>query len=225
MSVVVDDTQICNYALSLITESQINSIDADNTTAKQCKQFYAQARDAALSKIQPNWSIKQRQLAADGTWSTTSTLLEYQWSYRYEVPSGNDDYYLTLVKINQYYAEDAEGQYELNGSTDGHRHLYTNWEAPLYIRYVFRNKNVSIYEPAFVDYVAYSLAIRLAPLKQRSSTQKQALLDEFNSMIAPEAYREKNRNRGDLHNGDDSKWLQNFRRSSSLSNKDIIYDL
>ena len=171
-------TDICNYALSLISVELINSIDDSGTTSLQCKQFFNFCLDLVLRDIQPAEAIKTASLAADGGYTATDT--DYEFSYRYKLPE--TPYCIALLTVNGVMAANVtgDGTIELQG-----RAIYTNFTAPILIRYIARLTDLSLLPPEFVECVAYQLAAKLAYIKHKDSARQRELLLQYRELIRP----------------------------------------
>jgi hypothetical protein len=91
----LDDTQICNMALSSIgTRSTIASLSEDSTEAETCQLWYNTLRDSLLRDLPWNWARRQVALAvykaAAGTQENPQGALPQPplpWLYSYAYPS------------------------------------------------------------------------------------------------------------------------------------------
>ncbi|MDP0496036.1 MAG: hypothetical protein Q7Q73_07475 [Verrucomicrobiota bacterium JB024] len=173
-------TQVCNYALSLISAELINSIDDPSSTARQCKQFFGIAYDMVLRSVQPHEAVRTASLPSDGSYSVTASA--YEFAYRYKLPE--DPYLLALLKVNEKDVANVTGAglVELQG-----RSLLTNFEAPVFIRYIARLSDVSLLPPEIHECVAYQVAAKMAYIKHKDNKRQRELLLQYREIIEPAA--------------------------------------
>lgn len=168
MSVRID---IVQYALALIGESEINSIEDDSDKARTMKTFYYIARDATLEVAE--WTFATRRFNP----ARSSIVPEWGWSFAYPIPS--DILRVTEVDrdiIGQTVVTDTA----LRRNSIPHVVEYVNGigkailcnEDPIFCRGVRRIEDEGIYSSLFVEAFAAKLAY-LAALPITSSNQIQ----------------------------------------------------
>lgn len=115
----VTNTDICNIALSYIGKRQIQSLDEQSETARQCKLHYNNARQNLLRSYA--WGFAKK--------VTVAALLNTKypgWEYVYAYPS--ECVSLRLIKLQQMYFQYAQmSLYEAKISSANEQHDETNW--------------------------------------------------------------------------------------------------
>lgn len=146
---------ICNSALIKIGLERINNITDNNRRAIFCNDEYYKQRDYVLRAHPWNFATKRAELA-----QTTNTPL-YEFDYEYQIPSDC----LRIIDI-----EPPMNDYRIEGNK-----LLSN-ETSMFVRYISREEDTSLYDSNFADALAYKLAAELAyPL-----VQSQELMDRMN---------------------------------------------
>lgn len=147
----MSDVDIVNRALQILGSEPIQALNEVKTSARAMTIAYPAVRDAELTRHRWKFSIKRAALAA------SPTVPSSDFGKQYTVP--ND--FLRLISggsLGSYpdcrdFRATSNALYSLEG-----RSIMTNLGAPLYIRYIARITDTSMYDPAFTE----SLAARLA---------------------------------------------------------------
>lgn len=170
---MASDVQICNLALSRISQDQILSLDDDSPSARFCKAFFAQARDEVLQSNPWRFAVT----AATLTELTGTPLIE--WEKEFQLPSDC----LRVLSLNGCGPHDRSDYFEIQG-----KKLLTN-EGTAIIKYVARVTDGSFYHPLFVGALACLLASMIAKPLTGDSAAAQGLLTEYARLTGPEARR------------------------------------
>ncbi len=181
---MASQTEIINYALTLLGASRVMSIDDDVKPAREMKAVFAIARDALLSGY--DWSFAK----ARGSLPALSVAPAFGFSNQYQIPVEA----LRLVMINDHYAgvdltnyrSAPTGEYTIEG-----RKILTNLAAPLKVAYIERVDDVTQMTSTFVEAFAAKLAAITAESLTQSSTKKadmnQMLRDAISTAIRSNA--------------------------------------
>lgn len=136
----MSDNEIYNGALFLLGERAI--LDFTGNTSKPAvliQRIYPGIRDALLNKHPWRFAAKRAALAPAGA--------SPEWGFTYLFPTPSDYIRLIQVKDNASHKTADQG-------------ILAN-ENPLYIEYVYRCKNASLYSVEFADCLKLDLAVEL----------------------------------------------------------------
>jgi hypothetical protein len=128
--------------------------------------MWDQVLDATLAAYPWNFAVKRRSLAKD------AQAPDWGFNNAYTLPSD----FLTLIEINN------NPEYRLEGGK-----ILTDENAPLKIKYVFRETNTGNFEALFSEVLATRLAYEACEELTQSNTKKQILAQELRERIT-EAY-------------------------------------
>lgn len=137
---------ICNTALGRLGANQITAMTDDTVEAKLCSQHYASSRDAVLEARNWTFAIRRRELAASLTSPT------YGYDYQFELPG--DCIRIISVSDNGYDLSLVEWAKE-------GRNILANVET-LYVKYIKRETDPTVFSPNFVQALTLHLASILA---------------------------------------------------------------
>jgi len=135
------DVDICNSALIHLGAGFITSLNDNSDEARACKQFYGNARDAAL--IQADWDFATYQ--SDLSKLTSPPL--FGWGFEYILPTF--PYCLKPLFIENPEEDTAWRVHQ--------RKLVTDRDG-VKLEFIGRNTDVSQYSPLFEEYLAFFLA-------------------------------------------------------------------
>ena len=156
------EVSICNLALSHLGEASITALSDNTKPARECNRLYAITRDMELRSHNWNFAMKRTMLASDPT--------DPSWGYdkRYTLPVD----LMRVVEVDF----DEDWRVEAGELADeGARFLLTNLSGPIYIRYVARVTDPSVFDTLFINALAARLAVDLAvPLTQNSTIRQGA---------------------------------------------------
>lgn len=181
---MASQTEIVNYALTLLGASRVMSIDDDVKPAREMKAMFAVARDSLLSGY--NWSFATDRASLPAL----SDAPAYGFANQFQLLPDM----LRLVMVGEYYVgldlTDYRGspteEYVIEG-----RKILTSWPAPLKVRYIKRVTDVTQMAAAFVEAFAAKLAYVTAESITQSSTKKadarQALSDAISRAVLANA--------------------------------------
>jgi hypothetical protein len=148
MSTTLAEVDVWNMAIDLLRDAPVSSTADTGSIAKWLSRNYANTRDRCLRRHQWNFAMTRASLSEDP--STPA----FGWNHRYAIPS--DCVRLLPVRYDGEY----EGRlitYELEKG-----YILTDATAPLKVRYIARIEDPTSWEPAFADYVAATLASKMA---------------------------------------------------------------
>ena len=170
---------ICNHALLKIGADTISSLDtASNTTeatiqsAKFCNVLFDQALEEVLRMHKWNNAMRRVQL------TRLTEAPAFKWKYNYLVPTD------CIRIINLYETTDAYDD-QTSWVVEG-RNILTDYETA-FLSYVSKPQDVSTLNSFVTQCVIQNLAIKLAVPMQLDQGMQNNLLQEFNSVILPQA--------------------------------------
>lgn len=160
------EIEICNAALlrAGITR-RIENLSDSTPEADACEAEYYAVRDMLLEEHNWQWAVKYSTLAAD------ATAPAWYWNVQYTLP--ND--FITLLNL-----EAEEISYEI--TDDGM--LMTNETAPLKIRYISREEDVTRFPQLFKQALIAKLAAHLAMALAKDLKRVDYLEQRYDRLIA-----------------------------------------
>lgn len=160
----VSNVSICNMALARIeAKAQIQSLTQAGREAKFCNTFFEHCRDMLLQRMQPSWAMKRAALSDLGSPPD-------EWSYRYAYPSDC----LLAVEIVNLADRNKRIKFEI-ADNDGASSVILTDEDDAVLWYVRTITNPSVFDPLFIDALAWSLAAEIAmPLTADGDRKKLA---------------------------------------------------
>ena len=174
---MASDVDIANYALTLLGESRIMSLDDDVKAARECKAVYEIVRDSVLSAH--NWSFAKSRAALSRLDSTPV----FGFANEFQLPVDC----LRLFMVGDIYVGVDLSDYR-NAPTDEYtiedRKILTDWGAPLNIRYIRRVEDTARYSSTFVDAFGARIAERLAEPLTQSAVKREAAKDAYKAAIS-----------------------------------------
>lgn len=160
---MASEVDICNRALQKLGAKRITSLTDDSVNARACNSAYEIVRDAELRSHPWNFAIARAELAADATapaWGRANA---------YQLPSD-------FLRLMPDYPEDnslskdwvIEKNKILSDDTD-----------PIYIRYIYRVEDTSLFDALFIDALATKIALELCEELTQSNTKKEILKADY----------------------------------------------
>lgn len=132
-------TQIANRALNKLGQGRVSNIDTDPSVAAiTMSQLWDTVRDATLQMYPWNFATKRTDLAPD------SSAPSWGYSTSFSIPSDC----LQLLEIK----DDID--YKIEGNK-----ILCDEDDIIYIKYIRREDDVSMYPPIFVEMLSHNLAI------------------------------------------------------------------
>lgn len=158
---------ICSNALLLLGANPISSLTENNDRARVCNSLFEVIRDDVIRSHFWNCCIKRVAIAPD------STSPAYDYSYQYTLPTD----WLRNMSVGQY---GSEVDYRCEG-----RKILCD-ESTLYLKYIYRNEDVSTWDSALVNAMHHAVAARIAYPVTQSASLGQAM-DQQLSMFMKRA--------------------------------------
>lgn len=160
--------EICNLALAHIGQGSINSLDEASSQAEQCNLFFTKTRDALLRQFPWNFSTKSIVLAQVDT-----TIPG--WDYIYAFPP-------EALWIRKVYTKDEPdpeipNEYEIT-STGTEKFICCDL-VDAYTKCTIKVEDSTLYDPLFVDVLAYKLALDLIMPLTNSSSRTQEIMQKY----------------------------------------------
>ena len=158
---ITSPTGIANMALSHIGSDTIESIDANEPTANQCRIWYDVCRRQILEAYDWSFARKREQLALHGDTisETSSDPLAGVWGFRYRYPADA----IVLRKIQNANAPpDDTTPYDVETSLDGEeKTILTNLGEAVAV-YTYDAKDAGLFSPLFIRAFSHLLASSIA---------------------------------------------------------------
>lgn len=160
-------TDICNLALDMLHEAPFTDVDSDDTAnSRWFVRNYDVARDAEIRKHV--WTFAKKRVAI----SADATAPAFGWLKRYAKPADM----LRLLQISYDGSFEAPLiPHEIEGSW-----ILTDQASTIYVRYVYKVTDPTIFDANFVE----ALAARLAMKGAHRFTGKQSMVQMVASMYA-----------------------------------------
>jgi hypothetical protein len=164
---MASSVDICNRALQKLGAKRITSLSEASTNARSCNACYETIRDAELRKHPWNFAIKIVALAAD------SSAPAWGRANAFQLPAD-------FIRLMNDYPED-----NLNNKdwvVQGGK-IYTDDSAPLYVRYISRIEDTTLFDALFIESLASKMAFEMAEELTQSNTKKEAARADYNEAI------------------------------------------
>lgn len=158
---------ICNRALQKVGAKRITSISEDSVSARACNNCYESLRDAELQAHKWNFAIYRAELAAD------SPAPDWGPANSFTLPSD----FLKLADPDQFDNTSAI-DYQIEG-----RKIFSNFDAPLYIRYVKQVTDPNEMDVLFREALACRMALELCEELTQSNSKKESLRSDYDAAI------------------------------------------
>lgn len=166
--------EIQNLALIAIGEEPIESINDNTRGASILKRIYKQTKQSELRKYNWNFAMARAKLPmlSEFSYDDLGRLRQYQ------IPTDC----LRVVYIESWYLGAYYYNYIVDDDTqfriEGNKIITSYNKNPLYIRYI-SDVDDTLLDPAFVDMLAYALAIKLSSLLTQTTTIKQQIIQLY----------------------------------------------
>ena len=164
----VSRTDICNQALNRIGQNQITDFFEDSSNAGLCRSFYESLLDEVLRMHPWRCALEMTELAQ------LSEEPAFTWSKAYQLPSS--PWCLRVIRM-----EDLDQEFEVQG-----RKLLTNFDTAK-ILYIKRVTETAELDPWVVRIFVNRLAAELAEPIAQSESLRQAIMQELERTIIPQA--------------------------------------
>lgn len=169
MSARVD---VCNFALTMLGESAIESIDDDLDSARTLRKLYYIGRDAVLEESE--WTFATRRFLP----AVNAAMPEWGYSYSFPIPSD----IIRVIQVDKNWTGQV-GISNVNQPRNPVDHVIEGREilcndSVIYCKGIRRIDDEGIYSPLFVEAFAAKLAY-LAAIPITESTKKQMAMFEF----------------------------------------------
>lgn len=156
---------ICNIALSKLGEAPVPAVDANGSpAARLCYMHYHPVRREVLSACR--WSFAKRQISLTAAEEDTTGL----HSLAHTLPQDC----LRVLEV-------SAPNWTLRG-----RCVFCN-KMTITLLYIADVEDTSLFEPLFIEALSTRLACKLCIPLLSSTTARQALNDEYNRMVLPQA--------------------------------------
>lgn len=164
---MASEVDICNRALQKLGAKRITSLSEDSVNGRACNAAYEIIRDAELRAHPWNFAISRSELAADAT--------EPDWGRgnAFQLPSD-------FLRLMPPYPEDNSNY--LDWQIEGQK-IYSDDSDPIYIRYVARISDTSLFDALFIEALSAQLAFELCEEITQSNTKKEALRADYDVAI------------------------------------------
>lgn len=155
----VSKVDICNSALGLLGADRIRSVDEDNKRARMCDRFYESAKAYLLARFDWPFAKKLKKLQP----LAVDEDDQIEGRYEYALPSD-------CITPRDLYPPGGRNWWEIMGKTLICR-VSPDSDTEVILMYTGRVEDVTYFTDTFVNLLALSIAVRIAP----SITQDEAL--------------------------------------------------
>ena len=164
---MADVVQICNRAMQRLGAKRITSLTQDTPNARSCNFAYEPIRDAELRSHTWSSAVKRAQLAED------STAPIFGKTARFALPSD----FIRLLPLDPEQNENTI-DYQIESGF-----IYTNYSAPLNIRYIYRLTDVNTMDSLMREALSMRLAMKLCEEVTQSNTKKDLISLDYKNLI------------------------------------------
>lgn len=181
MSIRID---VCNFALTVLGESPIVSIEDNSDRARTLEALYYIARDAVLEEAE--WTFATRRFQP----AVSSTEPEWGWLYAFPIPSD----ILRVTRVDRNWTGGVGFNYggEQQDNPVDHEVEYVNGvgrailcnEDEIFCKGVRKIEDEGIFSPLFVEAFGCKLAYLAADAITASNTKTQIALTLYTDAIA-----------------------------------------
>lgn len=159
--------EICNRALQKLGAQRITSLTENTSNARSCNFAYTPLLEAELRSHTWSCATKRAQLAA----SSTEPL--FGKDNKFQLPSD----FLRLLPPDPH-----QNSNQHDWIIEGDK-IYTDYSAPLQIRYVYKLTDPAIMDPLFREALSARMALELCEEITQSNTKKQILKQDYRDII------------------------------------------
>jgi hypothetical protein len=164
----MDITKLCNKALAHLGEAKISDFHENSVVAGKCRLHYEMERDALLRMHRWNFARARAVLTA------LATAPVFGWAYQFQLPVDC----LRLLELNGREVGGNDDEYEIEG-----RKLLTDAETASIV-YTKRVEDPNEYDVLFCEAFTYKLAAALCKEIENSTSEKGAMLQMFQRVMA-----------------------------------------
>jgi len=165
---MASEVGICNSALQKIGASRITTLTEDSKNGRACNVAYPICKDRELRTHPWNFAVTRTQLAAD------ATAPIFGRARAFPLPSD-------FIRLMPKYPEDNVIN-DLDWQIEGLK-IYTDDDAPLDIRYLFRVTDPNTFDILFQEALATRIALQIVEEITQSNTKKELLNQDYISVI------------------------------------------
>ncbi len=173
----VSDVAIANLALSRVGDARIASFEDNTVEARAIKAVYELTRDSEIYRHRWNFSARRESLAA------LSTTPVFGYAYAYQLPADC----LRIHYVGEYYPglslSNLNASPRLDYRIEG-RKILTDQAAPIMLLYGARITDPTQFDQAFVDALAYRLAMDVCQELTGSASKGEALKASYREAIS-----------------------------------------
>lgn len=147
----LSEVDVCNLAMMKLKSARINQIDPPSSEAeKLCNLLYHQVRRATLRAGVWNFALVRDSIPAD-----TATPA-FGYTKQFSLPN---DFVRYVSRHDSLGNRIQKDDYQI----EGRKILLSPDDSTIYVRYIYDHKQISQWDPLFVNLMATNLAIELAP--------------------------------------------------------------
>ena len=154
----ISETSILNMALGRLGAKRISDFDdvsEDSAQTIQCRLHYEQTRDALLRSHWWRFARGRKQLSAN------ATDPDFEYEYAYDLPNDFLRLWIKPFEDNNIGLHNSRYTFSMEG-----KQLLSD-ESPLYLRYIKKITDVTVFDPLFVEVLVLQLALKMCmPLSQ-----------------------------------------------------------
>lgn len=180
MSIRID---VCNFALTVLGEQPITSIEDESDRARTLEALYYIARDSALEEAE--WTFATRRFLP----ALSSTAPEWGWENAFPIPSD----IVRVTQVDKNWTTTNNYMYDVNQDRNPVDHVveYVNGvgrailcnEEEVFCKGIRRIEDEGIYSPLFVEAFGCKLAYLAADAITASNTKTQIALTLYTDAI------------------------------------------
>jgi len=168
------ETEICNSALNKIGAKTILNLDEESKAGRLCKKQYPLIRDEVLASHLWNFAIKRQEL------SKLASAPAFEYTVAHSLPA--DCLRVLKTDLNLSPAGQTERKWKIENLDDAKVLVSDNDE--VFIMYIAKITDVSLYSASFVEALAWRLAADFAYPLTNSNTLAQNMFAIFEDRIS-----------------------------------------
>lgn len=159
---MASETDICNFALSELGESQITVIGEDSKAGRLCKLVFADTRDAVLREHPWNFAIKRARLPK------LSESPTFEIENQFQLPSD-------CIRVVR--TDDDYDKFKVEGGS-----LLSNNDV-VNIEYIARIEDTTMFDSLFIEALSVRIAAKLAYNLSDNNTLTQLLEQKYRARV------------------------------------------
>lgn len=150
-----DETVICNLALDRIGAKRISTLSSTTSPqAEKCRLHYYHDRNVLQRLFMWRFNADRAQLAQDASWDTGTNDQQFEWTYRYALPSD-------FLRLRAIYDSVGTKRHEATyRCAIEEKYVYSN-ESTIQIRYSKLVTNPTQFDPVFIEILKLKLSLSL----------------------------------------------------------------